>query len=147
MMIANPEVYVMSPNRDVPTRTWNPIEVIENYIARVPEMDVKFGAWTDEQQGPLTFSLRTSMAATLQDSEQIAITMGTEMDCLAKLIGDELKNYGFKSVINRLSLDVNPGMYKAAGPNANGQRLAMYTVEGAFTLTVKETALPTLAPL
>ena len=40
MMIANPEVYVMSPNRDVPTRTWNPIEVIENYIAKIPEMDV-----------------------------------------------------------------------------------------------------------
>ena len=147
MMIANPEVYVMSPNRDVPTRTWNPIEVIENYIAKVPEMDVKFGAWTDEQEDPITFSLRTSMAATLQDSEQIAITMGTEMDGMAKLIGDELKNYGFKSTIDRLSLDVNPGMYKAAGPNANGQRLAMYTVEGAFTLTVKETALPTLTPM
>ena len=50
-------------------------------------------------------------------------------------------------MIDRLSLDVNPGMYKAAGPNANGQRLAMYTVEGAFTLTVKETALSTLAPV
>ena len=138
MMSANPEVYVMSPNRDVPTRTWNPIEVIENYIAKVPEMDVKFGAWTDEQEGPLTFSLRTSLAATLQDSEQIAITLGTEMDSIAKLIGDELKNYGFKSVINRLSLDVNPGMYKAAGPNANGQRLAMYTVEGVYNLSTTE---------
>ena len=100
MMIANPEVYVVSPNRtdagvagaDVFTKTWNPIEVIENYIAKVPEMDVKFGAWTDEQEGPLTFSLRTSMAATLQDSEQIAITMGAEMDGIAKMIGDELKN-------------------------------------------------------
>ena len=33
MMMANPEVYVVSPNRNVPTRTWNPIEVIENFIA------------------------------------------------------------------------------------------------------------------
>ena len=137
-MIANPEVYVVSPNREIPTRTWNPIEVIENYIAKVPEIDVKFGAWTDEQEGPLTFSLSTSMAATLQDSAQIAITMGTEMDGIAKLIGDELKNYGYKSVIDRLSLDVNPGMYKAAGPNANGQRLAMYTVEGVYNLSTTE---------
>ena len=136
MMIANPEVYVMSPNRDVPTRTWNPIEVIENYIARVPEMDVKFGAWTDEQEGPLTFSLRTSMAATLQDSEQIAITMGTEMDGTAKLIGDELKNYGYKAVINRKYIDVSPGMYKSAGPDANGNRLVMYTVEGGYCLEI-----------
>ena len=67
-MIANPEVYVMSPNREVPTRTWNPIEVIENYIAKVPEMDVKFGAWTDEQEGPLTFYFKTIFASTLQDS-------------------------------------------------------------------------------
>ena len=44
------------------------------------------------------------------------------------------------SVINRISLDVNPGMYKSAGPNANGQRLAMYTVEGAYSLSVKESA-------
>ena len=91
--------------------------------------------------------LRTSLAAPLQDSEQIAITMGTEMDGLAKLIGDELKNYGFKSTIERLSLDVNPGMYKAAGPNANGQRLAMYTVEGAYSLSVKETALAASIPV
>ena len=54
MMMANPEVYVVSPNRNVPTHTWNPIEVIENFISKVPEMDVKFGAWTDEQEGPLT---------------------------------------------------------------------------------------------
>ena len=45
-------------------------------------------------------------------------------------------------MINRLSLEVNPGMYKAAGPNANGQRLAMYTVDGTYTLSVKKSALP-----
>ena len=42
MMMANPEVYVVSPNRNVPTHTWNPIEVIENFVNKVPEMDVKF---------------------------------------------------------------------------------------------------------
>ena len=73
--------------------------------------------------------------------------MGTEMDGIAKLIGDELKNYAFKSTIDRTSLDVNPGMYKAAGPNANGQRLAMYTVEGVFSLSVKETAPATPTPV
>ena len=44
MMMANPEVYVVSPNRNAPTNTWNPIEVIENFVSKVPEMDVKFGA-------------------------------------------------------------------------------------------------------
>ena len=140
MMMANPEVYVVSPNRNAPTNTWNPIEVIENFVSKVPEMDVKFGAWTDNQEGPLTFCLKTSMAATLQDSDQIAITMGAEMDGLAKLIGDELKNYSFKSVIDRVSLDVNPGMYTSAGPNANGQRLAMYTIEGVYNLSTTESA-------
>ena len=47
MMMANPEVYVVSPNRNVPTRTWNPLEVVRNFISKVPEMDVKFGEFTD----------------------------------------------------------------------------------------------------
>ena len=36
MMMANPEVYVVSPNRNVPTRTWNPLEVVRNFISKVP---------------------------------------------------------------------------------------------------------------
>ena len=136
MIMANPEVYVMSPNRNVPTRTWNPIEVIENFIARVPEMDVKFGAWTDEQEGPLTVSLKTSLAADPQTYEQVSINMGTDMDDLAQLIGTELRNYNFKPKIDRVYVDVNPGTYTYAGPNANGQRMVMYTVEGAYNLTI-----------
>ncbi len=136
-MIANPEVYVMSPNRDVPTRTWNPIEVIENFVSKIPETDVKFGAWTDEQEGPLSVSLRTSLAADPQNYEQVAIDMGVEMDNIAQLIGTELKNYGFKTVINRTDLEVSPGMYTSAGPNANGQRLIMYTVDGVYSLEMK----------
>ena len=147
MMMANPEVYVVSPNRNVPTRTWNPIEVIENFIARVPEMDVKFGAWTDEQEGPLTVSLKPSLAADPQTYEQVAITMGDEMDNLAQLIGTELKNYEFKPVIDRVTIDVNPGMYTSAGPNANGQRMVMYTVEGVYSLKLnKAPALAAFSP-
>ena len=81
-------------------------------------MDVKFGTWTDEQEGPLTVSLKTSLAADPQTYEQVAISMGEEMDNLAQLIGTELKNYGFKPVIDRVNIDVNPGMYTSAGPNA-----------------------------
>ena len=136
MMIANPEVYVLDPNRNVPSTTWNPLEVIENFVSKIPEMNVKFGESTDEQEGFITVKLKTSLAATLQDSDQITIEMGVEMDNVAKLIGDELKNYGFKAVINRIYLDVSPGMYKSAGPDGNGQRLVMYTVEGGYSLKV-----------
>ena len=136
MMLANPEVYVLDPNRNVPSTTWNPLEVIENFVSKIPEMNVKFGESTDEQEGSITVKLKTSLAATLQDSDQITIEMGVEMDGVAKLIGDELKNYGFKATINRIYLDVSPGMYKSAGPDANGQRLVMYTVEGGYSLEV-----------
>ena len=136
MMLANPEVYVLDPNRNVPSTTWNPLEVIENFVSKIPEMNVKFGESTDEQEGFITVKLKTSLAATLQDSDQITIEMGVEMDNVAKLNGDELKNYGYKAVINRKYIDVSPGMYKSAGPDANGQRLAMYTVEGGYSLEV-----------
>jgi len=136
MMLANPEVYVLDPNRNVPSTTWNPLEVIENFVSKIPEMNVKFGDSTDEQGGHVTVKLKTSLAATLQDSDQITIEMGVEMDNVAQMIGDELKNYGYKAVINRKYIDVSPGMYKSAGPDANGQRLVMYTVEGGYCLEV-----------
>jgi hypothetical protein len=135
-MLANPEVYVVDPNRNVPSPTWNPLEVIENFVSKIPEMNVKFGESTDEQDGPFTVKLKTSLAATLQDSDQITIEMGVEMDNVAQMIGDELKNYGYKAVINRKYIDVSPGMYKSAGPDANGQRLVMYTVEAGYCLEV-----------
>jgi hypothetical protein len=135
-MLANPEVYVLDPNRNVPSTTWNPLEVIENFVSKIPEMNVKFGDSTDEQDGPFTVKLKTSLAATLQDSDQITIEMGVEMDNVAQMIGDELKNYGYKAVINRKYIDVSPGMYKSAGPDANGQRLVMYTVEAGYCLEV-----------
>lgn len=136
MMLANPEVYVLDPNRNVPSTTWNPLEVIENFVSKIPEMNVKFGDSTDEQGGHVTVKLKTSLAATLQDSDQITIEMGVEMDNVAQMIGDELKNYGYKAVINRKYIDVSPGMYKSAGPDANGQRLVMYTVEAGYCLEV-----------
>ena len=136
MMLANPEVYVLDPNRNVPSTTWNPLEVIENFVSKIPEMNVKFGDSTDEQGGPVSVKQKTSLAATLPDSDQITIEMGVEMDNVAQMIGDELKNYGYKAVINRKYIDVSPGMYKSAGPDANGQRLVMYTVEAGYCLEV-----------
>ena len=60
---------------------------------------------------------------------------------------EELKNYGYKPVIDRVNLDVNPGMYTSAGPNANGQRMIMYTVEGNYSLKLnKAPALAAFSP-
>ena len=136
MMIANPEVYVLDPNRNVPSTTWNPLEVIENFVSKIQEMGVKFGESTDEQEGFITVKLKTSLAATLQDSDQITIEMGVDIDGLPNIKKKKLKNYGYKATINRIYLDVSPGMYKSAGPDANGQRLVMYTVEGGYSLEV-----------
>ena len=47
MMMPDNEVYAISPNRIGDHRTWNPLEVIENFISKVPEMNVKFGEWTE----------------------------------------------------------------------------------------------------
>ena len=63
MMMPDNEVYAISPNRIGDHRTWNPLEVIENFISKVPEMNVKFGEWTDNQEEPMTFKLKTSLAA------------------------------------------------------------------------------------
>ena len=136
MMMPDNEVYAISPNRIGDHRTWNPLEVIENFISKVPEMDVKFGEWTDNQEDPMTFKLKTSLAADPQTYEQVSINMGTDMDDLVQLIGTELRNYNFKHKIDRVYIDVNPGTYTYAGPKSNGQRMVMYTVEGAYNLTI-----------
>ena len=136
MMMPDNEVYAISPNRIGDHRTWTPLEVIENFISKVPEMDVKFGEWTDNQEDPMTFKLKTSLAADPQTYEQVSINMGTDMDDLVQLIGTELRNYNFKPKIDRVYIDVNPGTYTYAGPNSNGQRMVMYTVEGAYNLTI-----------
>ena len=136
MMMTDNEVYAISPNRICYHRTWNPLEVIENFISKVPEMDVKFGEWTDNQEDPMTFKLKTSLAADPQTYEQVSINMGTDMDDLVQLIGTELRNYNFKPKIDSVYIDVNPGTYTYAGPNSNGQRMVMYTVEGAYNLTI-----------
>ena len=87
------------------------------------------------------------MAADPQTYEQVAITMGEEMDRVAQLMGTELKNYGFKPVIDRVSIDVNPGMFTSAGPNANGQRMIMYTIQGTYSLMLnKPTAIAAFSP-
>ena len=50
-------------------------------------------------------------------------------------------------MINRVNIDVNPGMYTAAGPNANGQRMVMYTIEGIYDLKMnKAPALAAFSP-
>ena len=61
MMMATPDVYKMSPNRPTPVRTSTPEEVIINYVSKIPEMRVTFGAWQDDvsEGGGLTFNLKT----------------------------------------------------------------------------------------
>ena len=46
-------------------------------------------------------------------------------------------------MIDRVNIDVSPGMYTSAGPNAQGQRTIMYTVEGVYNLKMNK--LPALA--
>ena len=60
-MMATPDVYKMSPNRPTPVRTSTPEEVIINYVSKIPEMRVTFGAWQDDvsEGGGLTFNLKT----------------------------------------------------------------------------------------
>ena len=78
MMMVNPEVYVMSPNRFEPHATQSVVEVIANFIEKIPEMNVKFEADT--------FNLRTSISTTIADSAQAEIDFTIEMNELAKWI-------------------------------------------------------------
>ena len=71
MMMATPDVYKMSPNRPTPVRTSTPEEVIINYVSKIPEMRVTFGAWQDDisEGDGLTFNLKTEEAAVLQNND------------------------------------------------------------------------------
>ena len=55
--------------------------------------------------------------------------------------------YKWRKKFGRVNVDVNPGMYTPAGPNANGQRMVMYTIEGTYTLKMnKAPALAAFSP-
>ena len=128
MMMVNPEVYVSSPNRMEPHATQSAVEVVANFIEKIPEMNVKFEADT--------FSLRTSISTTIADSAQAEIDFTIEMVELSKLVIEDLKSNGYASAkAELLEMDVDPGMYRAAG---HGQvtRHALYTVNAVFSLTV-----------
>lgn len=126
--MANPEVYVMSPNRTEEHSTQNVIEIIANYIEKLPEMNVKF-------EGDV-FMIKTSMNAPLADSEQVKINFTQEMVGLGKLIVDNLKTNGVSNAkVNLVEVDVTPGMYRAGGAGTVG-RQAVYTVQATFEINV-----------
>ena len=130
MMMANPEVYVMSPNRPEKEEhsTQNVIEIISNFIEKIPEMNVKF-------EGD-RMMLKTSMNAPLADAEQVKISFTSEVTSLAKMIKQNLSDNGVKSVkLELLDVDVDAGMYR---PGGNGviNRQAMYTVQALFDITI-----------
>lgn len=128
MMMANPEVYVMSPNRTEEHSTQNVIEIIANYIEKLPEMNVKF-------EGDV-FMIKTSMNAPLADAEQVKINFTQEMVGLGKLIIENLKTNGISNAkVNLVEVDVDPGMYRAGGVGTVG-RQAVYTVQATFEVNV-----------
>lgn len=128
MMMANPEVYVMSPNRAEEHSTQNVIEIIANFIEKIPEMNVKF-------EGD-NMMLKTSMNAPLADAEQVKISFTTEVSELSKLILNNLRDNGVSGVkLNFMGVDVTPGMYRSAG-SGTINRQAVYTVEALFNIVL-----------
>jgi len=130
MMMLNPEVYVMSPNRPEKEEhsTQNVIEIISNYIEKIPEMNVKF-------EGD-RMMLKTSMNAPLADAEQVKISFTSEVLSLAKMIKQNLSDNGVKGVsFNLLDVDVVPGMYRPGG-SGTIKRQVMYTVNALFEIIV-----------
>lgn len=130
MMMANPEVYVMSPNRPDKEEhsTQNVIEIISNFVEKIPEMNVKF-------EGD-RMMLKTSMNAPLADAEQVKISFTSEVLSLAKMIKQNLSDNGVKSArLDLLDVDVDAGMYRPAG-NGTINRQVMYTVQALFDIIV-----------
>lgn len=126
MMMANPEVYVMSPNRTEEHSTQDVIEIIANYVEKIPEMNVKF-------EGS-RMMLKTSMNAPISDAQQIKIDFTAEATSMAKMIVNNLKDNGVNDVkIELLDVDVTPGMYRSAG-SGTVNRQAVYTVEAVFDI-------------
>jgi hypothetical protein len=128
MMMANPEVYVMSPNRPEKEEhsTQNVIEIIANFIEKIPEMNVKFS--------DSLMSLKTSVNAPIADAEQVKINFTNEAMNLSKMILQNLKDNGVSDVkFNLIDVDIDPGMYRPAGAGTS-TRQAMYTVQANFDI-------------
>lgn len=126
--MANPEVYVMSPNRPEKEEhsTQNVIEIIANYVEKIPEMNVKFDGGR--------MILKTSVNATMADATQVKIDFTSEVQNLSKMIVSDLKNNGVKDVkLSLLDVDVTPGMYRPGG-NGTVNRQVMYTVQAVFDI-------------
>ena len=110
------------------------MSVIESYVARVPEMNVKFGSNVDDGENGLTMSLRTEESATLQDNDQLVAQYQAELAGLIKGIQESLSNAGLKNIkIEEVVVQVTPGMYRSAGSGA-AMRQAMFTIEGQYKL-------------
>ena len=110
------------------------MSVIESYISRVPEMNVKFGSNVDDAENGLTMSLRTEESAPLQDNNQLVAQYQAELAGLIKGIQEALNNAGLNSIsIQEVVVQVTPGMYRSAGSGA-AMRQALFTIEGQYKL-------------
>lgn len=111
------------------------ISVIESYISRVPEMDVKFGSPTDgELEDCVTVNLRTEESAPLANNDILVAQYQAEFAVLIKSIQEQLSQHGLKNVkFEEVIVHVTPGMYRSAGQGA-AMRQSMFTIEGQYKL-------------
>jgi|19_taG_2_1085344.scaffolds.fasta_scaffold08442_4 hypothetical protein len=110
------------------------MSVIESYISRVPEMDVKFGNQTDDGENGLTINLRTEESAPLANNDILVAQYQAEFAVLIKSIQEQLSQHGLKNVkFEEVIVHVTPGMYRSAGQGA-AMRQSMFTIEGQYKL-------------
>lgn len=129
MMMVNPEVYTNSPNRvEEDQSVQSAIEVIANYVEKVPETNAKFA---DD-----LLMLSTTVVSKMSDANQAQINFEQQMTELSKLIVKNLKDNGYSSArLTMINVDVNPGMYRYAGSGTQN-RQAMYTAVATFQIFV-----------
>jgi hypothetical protein len=109
------------------------ISVIQSYISRVPEMDVKFGSPTD---GELE-DLRTEESAPLANNDILVAQYQAEFAVLIKSIQEHLNQHGLKNIkFEEVIVHVTPGQYRSAGHGA-AMRQSMFTIEGQYKLYLK----------
>ena len=113
------------------------ISVIQSYIARVPEMDVKFGSPTDgELEDCVTVNLRTEESAPLANNDILVAQYQAEFAVLIKSIQEHLNQHGLKNIkFEEIIVHVTPGQYRSAGQGA-AMRQSMFTIEGQHKLYI-----------
>ena len=113
------------------------ISVIQSYIARVPEMDVKFGSPTDgELEDCVTVNLRTEESAPLANNDILVAQYQAEFAVLIKSIQEHLNQHGLKNIkFEEIIVHVTPGQYRSAGQGV-AMRQSMFTIEGQYKLYI-----------